>query len=179
MTNLNLIDAAWLPVIDRTGQRTFITPAQVVEDGGLRYRALASPRPDFDGALLQFLIGLLQTAFMPADEADWKRYWEIPPTTEELEAAFSKYVDDFNMGGDGPRFMQDLTLRVGEAKPISSLLLDAPSENALEKNKDHFVSVMRFPVSAQPVLLPPCSASRQMPQAVAKDTGSACAVVAH
>lgn len=139
MKTTNLIEIAWLPVLDQAGQRAFITPAQVAEDGGLRYRTLASPRPDFDGALLQFLIGLLQTAFMPVDEAAWKHHWNTPPTPEELDQAFTAHANAFQLGGYGSRFMQDLSLQDGEAKPIATLLLDAPGGNTVRNNQDHFI----------------------------------------
>lgn len=139
MTNQNLIDAPWLPVKDRGGSLSCISPAQVVADQGRRYVALASPRADFDGALSQFLIGLLQTAFMPEDDSAWARYWHEPPAPEELAAAFARHTSAFELGGDGPRFMQDLTLNDGETKPIAGLLLDAPGGNTVRNNQDHFI----------------------------------------
>lgn len=139
MTNLNLVDAPWLPVCDRDGRQALIAPAQVAADGGRCYRRLASPRADFDGALLQFLIGLLQTTFAPANETSWKKHWDAPPTPEELDRIFAPHADAFQLGGDGPRFMQDLTLKDGEAKSIGVLLLDAPGGNTVRNNQDHFI----------------------------------------
>ncbi len=139
MTNLNLIDDPWLPVRGREGEVEYIAPAQVAADGGRRYHALAAPRADYNGALVQFLVGLLQTACAPADEKAWQALWEAPPTVAELDTAFRRYANAFRLGGDGPRFLQDLTLRDGEAKPIAALLLDAPGEQTTRRNQDHFI----------------------------------------
>ncbi|MDC9592765.1 hypothetical protein [Xenorhabdus sp. IM139775] len=40
--------------------------------------------------------------------------------------------------GDSERFMQNIRATNGKQKPISVLLLDAPSENAVKNNTDHF-----------------------------------------
>ena len=59
---MNLISECWIPVRRADGSRQRITPWQLtdgVSDNPIL--AVASPRPDFDGALTQFFIGLLQT----------------------------------------------------------------------------------------------------------------------
>ena len=48
---------------------------------------LAAPRPDFEGALQEFLIGLLAAALHPEDEREWRRLWKAPPTAETLRTA--------------------------------------------------------------------------------------------
>ncbi len=56
---MNLLESQWIPVRRESGE-SYIAPWQLTEpdDSVLE---LAAPRPDFNGALLQFLIGLLQT----------------------------------------------------------------------------------------------------------------------
>lgn len=134
-----LLDEPWIPVRDRDGVLSKIAPWQITEDGGLRYATLAAPRPDFNGALAQFLIGLLQTAFAPDDDKAWRKLWDAPPPPEELRQAFDLYREAFMLDGDGPRFMQDLALHEGEAKPIAGLLMDAPGGNTVKNNQDHFI----------------------------------------
>lgn len=63
---MNLINDQWLSVYRRSGIEDRIAPWQLTEaiqDNPVeRLNAL---RPDFNGALVQFCIGLLQTAFAP------------------------------------------------------------------------------------------------------------------
>ena len=107
--------------------------------------SLSAPRPDFQGGLMQFLIGLLQTAAPPDEDNDleWENWFEKPPKPEELRAKFDPFVDCFYLDGYGPRFMQDLELKKETAKvkeySIYALLIDAPGENTVKNNTDHFV----------------------------------------
>lgn len=149
-----LLDECWIPVRDRDGALIKIAPWQIAKGGGLRYATLAAPRPDFNGALAQFLIGLLQTAFAPEDDIAWRKLWDVPPTPEQLQQAFRPYQEAFVLDGDGPRFMQDLTLHEGEDKPIVGLLMDAPGGNTVKNNQDHFIK--RDVVSA---ICPDCAAT--------------------
>ncbi|MCP4406670.1 MAG: type I-E CRISPR-associated protein Cse1/CasA [Gammaproteobacteria bacterium] len=68
---------------------------------------LESGRPDFDGALMQFLIGLLQTAAPPPNHDQWIDWLEEPPTPEILKKKFLKFEEVFDLDGDGPRFMRE------------------------------------------------------------------------
>jgi CRISPR system Cascade subunit CasA len=60
---MNLISERWIPVRHADGSHERIAPWQLTDGvgGDNPIVAVASPRPDFDGALTQFLIGLLQT----------------------------------------------------------------------------------------------------------------------
>jgi CRISPR system Cascade subunit CasA len=106
-----------------TGQ---ITPDQLTATPANPIVALDAPRPDFNGALVQFLIGLLQTACAPADREAWFDRLESPPDPEQLAAeAFAPFIDAFHLDGDGPRFMQDLDpLTDQKPLPITALLID-------------------------------------------------------
>lgn len=139
---MNLLSDAWLPVIRRSGERLLIRPAQItdrIDDDPIV--GPAASRPDFDGAVLQFLVGLLQTAFAPTTDITWGRAYDRPPTPDALDAAFSVHHSAFELSGDGPRFMQDLTLDSGasETTDVRQLLIDAPGENTLKNNADLFV----------------------------------------
>ncbi|MFA4861676.1 type I-E CRISPR-associated protein Cse1/CasA [Methanoregula sp.] len=138
----NLIQESWIPVIRQTGTRESIAPAGIVE----KYSEdpvldLDAPRPDFNGALVQFLIGLVQTTCPPATESEWRKKFSKPPTSEELQSAFGHYAHAFNLDGDGPRFMQDLDLseKEGESNQIDHLLMEMPGAQTLDKNTDHFL----------------------------------------
>jgi CRISPR system Cascade subunit CasA len=101
---------------------------------------IVMPRQDFYGASWQFLIGILQTAFAPEDDSEWLEHYESPPTSADLESALNKISHAFELLGEGPRFMQDLSpLSDSSTVSVSSLLIDAPGGNALKLNTDHFV----------------------------------------
>jgi CRISPR system Cascade subunit CasA len=109
--------------------------------------ALAAPRPDFDGALQEFLIGLLTVALQPADEAAWRVLWNAPPSSEQLQAALDTLPPAFDLDGDGPRFFQDLSAADFidvEPGPIEQLLIDTPGEQTTRLNKDLFVKRSRM-----------------------------------
>jgi CRISPR system Cascade subunit CasA len=135
---MNLIDDAWLPVSTRSGEARRISAAELVSPA-LAPVDITAPRPDFRGALFQFAIGLLQTAYAPRHMGEWMARWNTPPGVEELQAAFAPLRAAFDLDTDGPAFLQDFTL--GEAEPlgIGGLLVDAPGGNTVELNKDHFV----------------------------------------
>lgn len=136
--SLNLVrDDFWLPVERQSGS-TRIAPWQITDPNDPVLR-LASPRADFNGALLQFLIGLLQTACPPADDAQWAEWLEQPPSPERLEVAFEPHAHAFELQGPPPTFMQAYEPLEGESKPISGLLIDAPGAQTLKQNADHFV----------------------------------------
>jgi CRISPR system Cascade subunit CasA len=140
-TPFNLIRENWLPMRRADGSRTWMAPWGIVADlSGNPVVAIDWPRPDFNGATLEFLIGLLATAFAPKDLDEWLDRWETPPSPEELRAAFERAAFAFDLDGDGPRFMQDQEdLSRIEPSDIGQLLIDQPGEQTLRLNKDLFV----------------------------------------
>ena len=137
---LNLITDRWLPVRRASGQLEIIAPWQLSE--GLNddpVVQLNAPRLDFNAALLQFLIGLLQTLSPPEDEDAWDAWRDSPPGPTTLKVRWTPYASYFELAGDGTRFMQDFELAEGEPKPISALLIDAPGAKSERDNTDHFV----------------------------------------
>jgi CRISPR system Cascade subunit CasA len=128
MSPYNLLVERWIPVRRASGTLDWIAPWQIAETHDPAIR-IESPRPDFDGALIQFLIGLVQTAAAPARKSEWRKGYERPP--EDLREKLATVSYAFNLDGDGPRFMQDLTLKFSDVKgtvPIRALLIDAPAE---------------------------------------------------
>lgn len=135
----NLLNERFLPILRANGTKERIAPWQITDHyADNPVVALDAPRPDFNGgALLQFLVGLLQTAFAPKNDGEWAaRLFGEPPSPKELQAAFARYENAFNLDGDGPRFMQDLDpLAAQKPLPITALLIDtAGSETHFIKN---------------------------------------------
>ena len=135
---MNLLSENWIPIQRTRGTIEYVAPWQVTEPDN-PIVALASPRHDFNAALAQFLIGLLQTAAAPADSRQWGQWLEQPPSPEELRARFSGFEHAFELDGPGPRFMQDYQNIEGERKPLSSLLIEAPGGRTTNLFLDHFV----------------------------------------
>lgn len=135
----NLIDEQWIPVLRRDGSSDRIAPHEVTKgfvDNPVV--ALDAPRADFNGALIQFLIGLVQTAAAPASTSEWRKKLTEPPTPDELKSAFTTVRHAFELGGDGPRFMQDFEDVSADFGGIDGLLIESPGENTKELNVDHF-----------------------------------------
>jgi CRISPR system Cascade subunit CasA len=135
---MNLITDPWIPVLRKDGPDK-IMPWQIAEAENPVIE-INAPRPDFQGALHQFLIGLLQTCFAPEDEDEWLEHWEKMPEPDELEEAFGKFKDAFELHNpDGPAFMQDYDDFEGEWLPVEDLIGGALSGNTRKENKDLFV----------------------------------------
>ncbi len=138
---MNLINDRWIAVRRADGTAEPIAPWQLTEDLAQNpILAVASPRPDFDGALTQFLIGLLQTTCTPKTESDWWDWREKPPAPEELRSKFETVAHAFELDGE-KAFMQDASPSELTSPPlgIAALLMEAPGEQTTEQNKDHFV----------------------------------------
>lgn len=143
---MNLITDPWIPVVRQDGGLASIRPWQIVEREN-PVMEIKAPRPDFQGALYQFLIGLLQTCFVPEDEEEWLESWLEIPEENKLQDAFAKAQNAFELENvDGPAFMQDFALpEVGlDPKEIATLFIDAPGENTIKKNLDHFTKRSRI-----------------------------------
>ncbi len=136
---MNLIKDAWIPVIRAKSGRGVIAPWQVVEQED-PVMELAAPRADFQGAMYQFLIGLLQTGFAPENLEEWLEYWDTPPGATLLQTRLNTLAAAFELDNlDGPAFMQDYAMPDGEKKGIAALLIEAPGGKTMKDNLDHFV----------------------------------------
>lgn len=135
---MNLLEEKWLPVRRSTGQTDWIAPHQITEPDIV---AFAANRADFNGALAQMMIGLLQTTTPIDDEGDWESLLDTPPTAEALQKWFAPIAEAFVLDGDGARFMQDISLTAAEGAEctIDALLIDAAGGSTIDKNTDHFV----------------------------------------
>ncbi len=144
----NLITAPWVPVQRRSGCVEHIQPWRINERiGEDPFVAFAWPRPDFNAAAHELLIGLLTTAAAPTDEDKWEEWWLEPPPPDVLQQRFLVVAHAFDLDGDGPRFLQDLDpLKGAENKDVAALLIDAPGAQTLRNNADLFVKRGATPV---------------------------------
>jgi len=135
----NLIDKPWIPVRRRSGATDWIAPWQITEtDDPPMF--VDSARPDFDAALTEFLIGLLQTTIGPEDTRAWRKLYRHPPAPSELEDAFLDVRDAFDLFGSGARFLQDASVRdESDGHPVEGLLIGQPGAHTRIQNTDHFV----------------------------------------
>ena len=150
---MNLTTDPWIHCTRQNGMRDRIAPWQIVETDN-PVTDVQAPRHDFRGALIQFLIGLIQTACPPENGREWAKWWRKAPSPDYLRERFLEVAAAFEFDSDGPAFMQDFDLPEGEFKPITSLLIEAPGGKTLRDNLDHFVK--RGTVNA---VCPCCAAS--------------------
>ncbi len=139
---MNLINDTWIPGIRADGSRCKIAPWQIAENDNPVIE-LDAPRADFQGALYQFLIGLLQTAFAPEDHDEWLELWQNPPSIDLLRDALESMSQAFDIDiTQGPAFMQEID-DFGETDkeecPIEDLVGGELSDNTRKKNSDLFV----------------------------------------
>lgn len=137
---MNLINDAWIPAIRQDGTECKIAPWQIAETDN-PVTELCAPRADFQGALYQFLIGLLQTCIAPEDIVEWEERYIDPPSPGDLQEAFNAWASGFELIAEvgSPAFLQDFTLEDGEEKGIAGLLIEAPGGKTLKDNLDFFV----------------------------------------
>ena len=95
---MNLINEPWIPIRRADGIREKIEPWRITDftEDQSPIVAIASPRPDFDGALIQFVIGLLQTTCTP-NESEWWDWREEPPPSEMLRERFATVLEAFEL----------------------------------------------------------------------------------
>lgn len=137
---MNLVKEKWIPIRRQDNSRERIAPWQITDQHATNpIVAIDTPRADFNGTLMQFFIGLLQTTTEIDDEEDWEEWLYDPPAPEQLKEQFDPIAHAFELDGDGPRFMQDFDLAEAVTKDIASLLIDSPGENTAKLNKDHFI----------------------------------------
>jgi CRISPR system Cascade subunit CasA len=143
-----LLHDHWLPLRRLSGCVERVRPADLVADySDNPFVAPAWGRADFDAATLEFLIGLLATAYAPETRGAWARRYARPPSVEELEAAFAPFAAAYQLLGEGARFAQDLdALADQEEVPVSALLIESPGANTIKENKDLFQKRGQVPV---------------------------------
>lgn len=135
---MNLLTEAWMPVRRRDGGREWVAPPQLARPDIVAFDA---DRADFNGALAQFAIGLLQTTTPVERHSEWRALLAEPPSEQTLAQWFAPVQAAFEFDGEGARFMQDFSLAPddGATFEIAALLIDTPGEQTLKNNTDHFI----------------------------------------
>jgi len=151
---LDLLTGSWIPFRRRSGEVVWGSPSLLTD--GIRddpVISIAAPRPDFTGAVQEFLIGLLSASFEVKDETAWRLLWITPPSSATLEERFATLPPAFNLDCDGPRFMQDITASDfidSDPIPIEQILIEAPGEQTAKLNKDLFIKRNRVERLSRP-----------------------------
>ncbi|HEV2642823.1 MAG TPA: type I-E CRISPR-associated protein Cse1/CasA [Candidatus Elarobacter sp.] len=143
MMPFNLTTERWLPLRHRSNKIEWGCPAHLTNSlDSDPVVAIAAPRPDLEGALYEFLIGLLTVALRPDDERAWRNWWISPPSPDLLRERFAALPASFDLDGEGVRFLQDPSsadLADADVVPIEQMLINAPGGQAVRLNKDLFV----------------------------------------
>jgi CRISPR system Cascade subunit CasA len=132
---MDLIKESWLPVIRIDGKKTKISLIDLLDDAIVD---TAYVRADFQNAAWQMLIGLLQCTVAPEDDG-WEELWDEGIDQNKWQNALQAVSPAFQFGAEKPSFLQSFDSLDSEYGSIAGLLIDAPGENALKLNKDHFV----------------------------------------
>ena len=136
MNSFSLLTTPWLPVRFKDGTTGKLAPVDLADENVVD---IAAPRADLQGAVWQFLLGLLQTSFAPKDHRRWDDIWEDGLEAEKLREALQSLEHAFQFGPDSPSFMQDFEALTGDKVPVASLLPEIPGVQTTKFNKDHFI----------------------------------------
>ena len=136
---LNLITDAWIPVRTTDDERRVIRPDQIAEPGIVRPDW---PRADFDLACYELLIGLVFLADPPKHAGDWSK--RRAPDPERLRERMAPLAPAFNLGGDGPRFLQDIEDLNAPISGVDMLFIDSSGGNTAKNNADLMVKRDRY-----------------------------------
>ncbi len=139
---MNIISDPWIPVRRRSGLLDTIRPAGIADRDDPAI-ALMWPRPDFNLACLELLIGLVYAALPPEDDDEYVDTVDDDLHTPLIER-LQKFEPWFNLDGDGSRFMQDLEPLEGNPSGVDMLLLDSAGGQTGKNNADMMVRRDRF-----------------------------------
>lgn len=142
MSTLSLLSSPWLPVRRRSGARARIPPSDITSAIDRDpIVALDWPRPDFDLACRELLVGLFALAGHreASEEEAWVEWWRRPPSPADLSLRLQPFAPAFLLDGSGPRFLQDFAQLSGQPEEIGKLLIEAPGAQTLARNIDLFV----------------------------------------
>ncbi|HOU80704.1 MAG TPA: type I-E CRISPR-associated protein Cse1/CasA [Methanoregulaceae archaeon] len=129
----------WIPCMHADGSRVHLAPWEIFDrKREIKLASLATSRPDFQGSIVQFLIGLAQTTMAPASDFEWLDALQKPPDPSFVRERFATVAPAFNLGGDGSLFMQDPSCSDGDEIPIEWLVIGMPGDNTLKLNRDFF-----------------------------------------
>lgn len=122
---MNLLTDSWIPVRRVDGTRDCISPLDILRDSAENpVQRIDSVRPDFEGSLYQFLIGLYQILLSPKDTEAWWDLFEETPEPETLRERIDLLIPAFELDTGEHRFMQDGSVSDTEEWSIGNLLIE-------------------------------------------------------
>lgn len=143
----------WIPFRRQDGTVQWGAPFLLTDDIDANpVVGIAALRPDFAGALTEFLIGLFSLALAAVDEDEWLDLWNHPPSPEILRAKLAALPAAFDLDSAGPRFLQDFAPNdlPTEGSDIETLLIDAAGGQTTKLNKDLFIKRARVSTLGRP-----------------------------
>lgn len=127
---INLLIDNWIPVLRKDGSTDKISPIGLLSDSDDNPAVeINSVRPDFDGAIMQFLIGVYQVLLSPEEDEDCNEFFKTKPSVDSLKERIDLIAPAFVFDEGDHRFMQDPSADGSdEDRDINKLLLDNSSK---------------------------------------------------
>ncbi|MBI3285666.1 MAG: type I-E CRISPR-associated protein Cse1/CasA [Burkholderiales bacterium] len=121
---MNLYRDAWIPVRGSNAEFQQISLKRLLcQDEAWQ---ISMPRDDMELACLQLLISLVQVAFTPADEKEWRQKMRSLLNEPTFDAGVAPLLDWFDLVHPVHPFMQTLGFESEKALPIQKLLIGLP-----------------------------------------------------
>jgi hypothetical protein len=112
----NVLVDPWIPMMNADGERKWFGLKDVLT-GGVSGWTISHNGPDLTWGTYELCFALVQKHMQPADEQEWKRRFDSPLTPEEYDGVFLPHLDDYNVDGEGKRFLQDEEMRKNKEEP--------------------------------------------------------------
>lgn len=124
---MNLYRDAWIPVRGNNAAFQLISLKRLLcqkEDW-----QISMPRDDMELACLQLLVSLVQVAFTPSGEKEWRHRTRSLLDESAFEAGAAPLLDWFDLVHPVHPFMQTRGVKSDKATPIQKLLVGLPEGN--------------------------------------------------
>lgn len=124
---MNLYLDAWIPVRGSDSTFQLITLKRLLcQDGKWQ---ISISRDDMELACLQLLISLVQVAFTPVNEKEWRQKMRSLLDESAFDVGIGPLLDWFDLDHPLYPFMQTRGVKSAEATPIQKLLVGLPEGN--------------------------------------------------
>lgn len=126
---MNLLEAPWIPVRDRSGTGPFrlLTYEELLCGSGEWQVNL--PRDDLELACIQLLVCMTQVMFLPQDIGALRQRHREPLSPEAFADGVAPCRDWFDLDHPTQPFMQSRGVKAAEITPIQKLLIGLPEGN--------------------------------------------------
>lgn len=167
MSDFNLVEQAWVPVLDADGPREVSLREALVRAHEIRALTVEDPL-ETAAVLRQVLLPVVMQALEPwRSAARWRELWRAPRfPTDEVEEYLSGVSSRFDLFDEHEPFAQTPGLRTdrGEEKPASLLVAHVPTGNN--------APLFGVRTEADPVSLSPAQAARALLACLCWDTAA-------